>query len=411
MKQKHLFLMSTLLVALLSLTGCSDSDKTTNLPDDSHTTFNLKLEDKYASMELQSVLLYGLEDNSQSKIQREITTIENYSFKTDLKPGVYNINITAKGKLDGKEVELVGYVESLEIVKGAELEVTLKQLNISPNFVIEEIFFAGNKYPDSKKGVYIGDQYFRITNNSDEVLYADGLTIAEGGFSTYNKQDYTPDRKNTEVAVQALYQVPGNGTEYPVKPGESIIICDKAINHSEETNIPTTFDLSKADFEWYDDSPIANIKDTDNPDVPNLNKIYSYSFSVWIINQQGNRSYLLLRMGKETEAFLAENEKEYSFYHPGAERTIKREAYFVPNEWIIDAVNLSNRDKHQWNPIDSYLDAGYTYCGENSEDPNRFGTSVKRKIAYINNLGRSVLQDTNNSTEDFISSAKPSLAK
>src|SRR5699024_9497317 len=153
--------------------------------------------------------------------------------------------------------------------------------------------------------------------------------------------------------------------------------------------------------------------DTDNPEVPNLDKIYSYTLTIWILNMQGNRAYAILRMGKDKETFLAENQKEYSFiYDTGdSQINIKRKAYFVTNEWIIDAVNISTQDEHEWIVTDSSLDASYTYCGNDSNDPNRSGKSVRRKVAYQEADGRKVLQDTNNSKEDFIPTATPSVAE
>lgn len=409
MIQKHFSLLTLLLIAAFGFASCSDSDTTTSVVNQ-NATFELKLDEEHANFLIKSALVHGKELNSGAEVKLNIDNFENSTFELELRPGVYTLNIIASGLLNDKEVELKGHVENIEIKGSSHTPVKMISAVISEGFVIEEIFFAGNRYPETNKS-YIGDQYFKITNNSDKVRYADGLTIAEGEFTTYLFNDYTPNRTEEETPVQALYQVPGNGTEYPVQPGKSIIICDKAINHLEETGIPTTFDLSNADFEWFDESPIPRIKDTDNPDVPNLNKIYSLSYTIWLINQQGNRSYLLLRMGKDDESFLAENEKEYSYYHPGAERTITRKGYFVPNEWIIDAVTLSNKDKHQWLSISSSLDAGYTHCGENSADPDRKGTSVIRKISHTNENGRKVLQDTNNSSEDFIPTSKPSLAK
>ena len=65
-----------------------------------------------------------------------------------------------------------------------------------------------------------------------------------------------------------MYAIPGNGKDYPVQPGKSLLICDKAIDHREANS--NSFDLSNADFEWYDDSD--KNPDIDNPQVTNLDK-------------------------------------------------------------------------------------------------------------------------------------------
>lgn len=83
--------------------------------------------------------------------------------------------------------------------------------------------------------------------------------------------------------------------------------------------------------------------------------------------------------------------------------------YQVPNEWIIDAVNISNKAQYAWNVVDASLDMGYTYCGEVQLDKNRYNKSVRRKVLTTTIDGRKILQDTNNSTEDFEAQATPSL--
>ncbi|MFC2335482.1 MAG: LemA family protein, partial [Prevotella sp.] len=53
---------------------------------------------------------------------------------------------------------------------------------------------------------YTGDQYFRITNNSDEVLYADGLFIAESAFQQMIHQDYNQTiRRFPNVLVARMF--------------------------------------------------------------------------------------------------------------------------------------------------------------------------------------------------------------
>ena len=77
-----------------------------------------------------------------------------------------------------------------------------------------------------------------------------------------------------------------------------------------------------------------------------------------------------------------------------------KKSYVIPNEWIVDAVNLSPSETFQWLTFSQTLDAGYTYVAPTGSDVTRFGKAVRRKVQQIVN-GRRVLQDTNNSTDDF----------
>lgn len=399
----------TLLAVILGMTSCSDSNNDVPEVKESNLIVKLNLQENVNGQKIYDALLEGVEVNTKRYIKQNISIEDNHSFKTYLKPGLYNLSISGKINVNNEEKRIKGYLKNLEIdgspLVNQESKISI-QNNSSDDFVIEELFYTGNRHPSTNK-VYIGDQYFKITNNSDVVKYADGLAIAETEFMTSNKYDYTPDRMNEMVAIDALYVVPGDGKTYPVQPGESIIICDKATNHTIE--VPNSFDLSKANFEWYDESSVPGMQDTDNPDVPNLDKIYSYTRTIWILTQQGNKAYCLLRLQEDAETFLQTRYLDYSFVHPATNKKMDKKSYFIPNSWFLDVVTLASNDKYEWQVTDLSLDAGYTTCGIDSKDTNRNGKSVRRKIAYTTAEGRKVLQKTNNSTDDFERDAIPSL--
>lgn len=332
--------------------------------------------------------------NLTTKTERsEDVVITEGGFSLTLSAGLYNLSFAAKDA----QGDYRAYLESVNVT-GSEQTLHLAPFKVDRklDFVIDEIFYTGTVYPDTKKS-YTGDAYFKITNNSDMILYADGLTIAESAFVTATKRDFTPNIMAEAVTVHAIYTVPGTGKEHPIKPGESFIISDKAINHKVEGHL-NSFDLSASAFEWYDEST-NGFKDTDNPSVSNLDKIYCYTQSVWIPSRQGNRSYLLARMGVSKDIYLKDFKYDYSYVFN--DRVIKQSDYKIPNSWVLDAVTLASTDGWQWNCVDQSLDAGYTYCGVNSKDPERYGKCVRRKRAVDSNSGLVVLKDTNNSTVDF----------
>ena len=80
-------------------------------------------------------------------------------------------------------------------------------------------------------------------------------------------------------------------------------------------------------------------------------------------------------------------------------------SYRLPNSWILDAVNMSVPALFQWIVTSPTLDKGYTYCADFGWDDSRYGKSVRRKVASMDQ-GRAILQDTNNSTDDFEPRAK-----
>ena len=332
-------------------------------------------------------------------------TMTGTTGKITLNEGLYDITVEGKMNyiVDEKTVEgqVKGYKESVNLVGTTSADnIKLFLFNSKADFVIEEVYFAGSTTPEGKQ--YLADQYIKIYNNSDSVLYADGLVILESAFKTSQKYDYTPDVMSQAMVVQSVYAIPGNGKDYPIQPGESLLICDKAIDHREANS--NSFDLSNADFEWYDDSD--KNPDIDNPQVTNLDKIYSSSLTTWSLHNQGLCAYAIARLQVNKETFLKDYRyhADYIFINP---MTIDR--YQVPNAWIIDAVNISNKAQYAWNVVDASLDMGFTYCGEVASDKNRYNKSVRRKVLSTTPDGRKILKDTNNSTEDFEAKATPSL--
>ena len=186
--------------------------------------------------------------------------------------------------------------------------------------------------------------------------------------------------------------IPGTGTSVPVEPGESLVVALNAMNHTEAN--ANSFDLSKANYEFYDVSSSASNQDTDNQDVPNLDKWYCYTLSYFIINNQGGKTYAIAKMRQDKDSYLADNyyEAKYTAVN-GKEMTTK--SYKVDNSWILDAVNLAPKSAWQWNLVSSALDAGYAYVAETGSDKTRYGKSVIRKKEN----GKWV--DTNNSSNDF----------
>ena len=333
-------------------------------------------------------------------------TMTGTTGKITLNEGLYNITVEGKMNyiVDEKTVEgqVKGYKESVNLVGTTSANIKLFLFNSKADFVIEEVYFAGSTTPEGKQ--YLADQYIKIYNNSDSVLYADGLVILESAFKTSQKYDYTPDIMSRAMAVQCVYAIPGNGKDYPVQPGKSLLICDKAIDHREANS--NSFDLSNADFEWYDDSD--KNPDIDNPQVTNLDKIYSYTKTTWSLHNQGLCAYAIARLQVDKNTFLTDYTYKATYINVIGESQDKN-AYQVPNAWIIDAVNISNKAQYAWNVVDASLDMGFTYCGEVALDKNRYNKSVRRKVLSTTPDGRKILKDTNNSTEDFEAKATPSL--
>jgi len=378
----------------------------------SYVNINMKLpkvlKEKGAVMESFTVHLTNV--NSGAEIKKEFSSMDQ--FILDVENSLYNIIVegnvsysTARGTgLETiKEEKVKGAKQNIEIINGLlNLNIELFLFNDTPGFVISEIFFTGTKTPDGKQ--YNDDKYFEIYNNSSEVLYADGLCIGETELNTASALNkYTPDIRGTATPVSAVYRIPGTGKQHPVQPGESIVICDVAMDH---TTVNTkSFDLSKAAFEWFDGADV----DVDIPEVPNMEKMVSTSATSWALHNRGFNSYILFKLDNSIspESFTNDNayHYQYTFVFGTFTRVMEFDAWKVPNDLIIDAVECSTPSNFEWKALDPSLDISWTHSGDG--DDARYGKSVCRKIAHTEKDGRKVLMDTNDSGSDFIPTAEP----
>ena len=131
------------------------------------------------------------------------------------------------------------------------------------------------------------------------------------------------------------------------------------------------------------------------------------------MHKQGLKAYAIGRLGVDKETFLQDYKYDYNYTMvlPSGTYPMSNSAYKIPNEWIIDAVNVSNVSQYVWNVTAPNLDMGWTYCAEIKNDNDRYGKSIKRKTLSTTSDGRKILKDTNNSTNDFEAKATPTLKK
>ena len=325
--------------------------------------------------------------------------------------GTYNVSIT--GDLSFTKDGVAGTAkvdqknENVQVsASNANVKMAVSNFDAKGGFVISELFYAGTTTPEGKQ--YTKDQYVIISNNSDVTLYADSIAFVESAFVTTLKFDYTPDIMSEYMTVDAIYMIPGNGKSVPVEPGDSLVLAINAQNHKEAN--PNSFDLSKANYEFYDESSSAKNLDTDNPNVPNLDKWYCYTQSIFMLHNRGYKAYAIARMHQDKESYMKENNYKptYIFVNPKDGSTKKvsvSNCLKLPNSWILDAVNLSPKNEWQWQVTSPALDAGYAYCANTGSDKTMFNKAVIRKKEN----GKWV--DTNNSSNDFEMGVTPSYLK
>ena len=395
----------------LFMTSCSSDDKTPVVPLTS-LTLEIPSNLENAVLTNASAIVTNVQTQKVVNVTNDqfLKNGNNYQLQlNNLEEGTYNVamkghlDFTLNGVAGQKDFEVKSDNVSIS-EKSSSLKLTVSTFTAQGGFVISEIFFTGTSTAEG--GSYSGDQYIRITNNSDVTLYADSIAVLESAFLTTQKQDYTPDIMSTDFSVQACYMIPGTGKSVPVEPGASLTLAVNAINHKAEQ--PNSIDLSGADFEFYDESSNANFTDPDGT-APNLDKWYCYTATIYQFHSRGFNSMAIAKMKTTKEDWLQNNvyDAKYLFvFGDFSKEMTKKGIYKVPNAWILDGVNLSVESVREWNVLDASIDASWTYCGKVDRDETRFNKSVIRKQD-----AKGKYSATNKSTNDFTPEAPASLLK
>jgi hypothetical protein len=414
MKIKSLFFV---LMVLAVFTACNDDDtinKTllsinVNMPEDIKGK-NPKITE--AEFKLANV-------NTGEVITKKVDYFPVSYFEVE--DGLYNVDVNATIKyetvnIDGEvvasqSVKARAVKDNVEVKDGnldLPLNFFIQATNENSTFVISEIFFSGTSTPEGKSYRY--DKFFEIYNNTNETLYADGLCIGEGAFNTVlTYSQLSPETaKTSKTVLHAIYRIPGSGKEYPIESGKTLVLADIAKDHTEDNE--NSFNLSGANFEWYDDSKF----DVDIPEVANLEKVVSYSPTVWSPHSRGYNAYVIFKLPNSIKAedFAKENSFDYSyvFHAPTKDITMNRQAWAIDTGDVIDAVECSAPSKFKGLAYSPKLDVGFTYVGETAD--KKYGHSVKRRVESTTEDGRIVLMDNNDSSIDFLAGAeKPSPGK
>ena len=320
----------------------------------------------------------------------------NIAVKGTINYKLNNQNIAAKVKAECQNIA----ISAAETQKTTQI--ALNVYSAQEGFVISEIFFTGTTTPDGF--MYTDDQYIKIGNNSDTTMYADGIAFIESFFTSDDKHDYQPDIRNEAMTISAIYVIPGTGHDVPVLPGKELLIALTAIDHRPIN--PNSFDLRKADFEIYDKSSHPE-GDQDNPKVPNLLNWYANFTGTFVMHTRGVKSYALARPMVDQSTYTKQYRYKFGYIFKKGDIVVpmNENEYFMPNAWIIDAVNLAVPTVYEWNIISARLDKGFTYCGNVDFDEARYNKAVVRK------RNENGWIDTNNSTNDFTPNAVPSCSK
>jgi hypothetical protein len=347
-----------------------------------HLTVKLTYPSDVAKEDLTSLSIEAVNAEKEvSYTEEDALTKETISF--EVTSGQYVVS--AKGIVT-PAISVAGS-KSVDVYADAEVTIDLSSVMKSP-LLFKEIYHAST-FP-----FYINDTYFEIVNNSDEVQYLDqvilgAMTLLTAPNPWVDAQGNLLDKYPCNGYVIAF---PGSGKDYPIQPGESVVIANDATNHvaAGYENRP---DLSKANWEVYR-ANATMFTDTDY-DAPNMDIVYCNAPTMkgFALGMFGE-GLLMAKLpdGMAPADFAADANNRMTI--PNTQTTIQY--LMIPSKYILDAVEIF--DPTAQNHYHTFLakdDAGYTSTEAWS------GKCERRKVSEIKN-GRPYYQDTNNSTDDFL---------
>lgn len=265
------------------------------------------------------------------------------------------------------------------------------------------------------------DQYITIYNPSKQTLYLDSMAIVTNQIDPRVIFEFAPGDNfvNSYYGVNSIMCFPGKGHDYPVKPGQTIVIANHAIDHAKDyekylddngenlkeyEGIDQFLDLSKADFEW---SPSTD--KNNNPNVPDLMPITPNRAMSTIPEAVG---LALVRLPWSPATFAqyekrnAEADKKAKVKNPVHYINVTNTdfadfiAVEIPFNNVIDCMTICPRKRFLMKP--SKLDKGFlgvteeNFSSYNNENLLKvMGLSLQRKFD-----GKGFV-DTDNTTTDF----------
>lgn len=322
-------------------------------------------------------------------------------------PDVYNASTSWKvsaaeyAEKTGKPVENKNYTISgnLTATKFATTDETPVAMGTvitqDQSILIGKVYYQGCKDDNNKNYIYA--DYLELYNNSDEDIDVAGLYVAllesaVGAGSPHYPIEYITTQDS--VIAKQVFRIPADNP-FMVKPGGTVLLVNSAVDHTKK-GASTQPNLLDADFEAKDKN---NNKHENNPAVPELIQIFSTTTITYMnLMNGGPCGVIIFETDEDVAVDWMNNYLTYKYGYSSGVQYMK-----IPTRFIVDAVDVlkyngeTGVDTNTKRLFD-YLDAGFAYTEAKTGYDGRL---VRRKVASVTEDGRKILQDTNNSANDF----------
>ena len=321
---------------------------------------------------------------------KAVTDEEGVAVFQDLLPDVYSLAVSyvlpreeygnmVNPPIEANDVLLNGTLPNLRIYENYNGELTL-QMGVRQSLIFSKIYYSGTKNANNKN--YDVDQYIELYNNSDQTVSTENIHIA------LLETESTPwfvEEKEQYIYAKDIFKLPTRDLE----PGKSILIARQAIDHTIDA--PLSLDLTIADYE------VKAVNKPQNSQVEQLPHVYKSLATLDWLNMVvgGGNQLVLFRYDGDVNDLTKKQKPDAKPSH----------AWYVQiaTSMVLDGVECL---KYNAQEIDlskkrmpARIDASYQTLSTAS---GRTGESIERKVARVEENGRVVLQDTNNSLEDFV---------
>ncbi len=362
----------------------------------------------------------GFDLEGSLAVVEEMNTGNRYSVPTDaagcfslsLPNGIYRINVS--GRFDR---DVFNGAADKVVISGSDVAMSLPlSYSRAGSIVIKELYCGGCKMLP-QEGNYQGDQYFILHNNDYNVQYLDSLCF--GTLSPNNSTGTNPWVSKNESTgetifpdflpiIQAVWQMPGDGDDFPLHPGEDAVICLRgAIDHTLQ--YPLSVNLNKPDyFVCYNITYFWNTMYHPAP-----GNLISQDRIVDVVIKTGQANAYTLSLSSPTLViWKPEGMTMHEFANaPGNVIPVPGsnvdDVVTIPMDWVYDAVEVfDGRSANNSKRLPPAVDAGYIM-----QTDIYLGRSLMRHVDENASAaaGYEVLADTNNSLNDFYETEKQSL--
>lgn len=400
-----------ILTAILMIAGCADFKNGNPYQD----TLNI--------LTVSPVYPEGYEYAAHAGVQviaEDTGTGNRYTSLTDesgtavfhLSNGLYRVGIS--DRYDG---DLFNGSADRVVVSGSDVTLKLSLAHSKAgSIVIKELYTGGcKKLPE--QGDYQTDKYFILHNNHYEVQYLDSLCF--GTLSPYNssasnvwvtKDDATGEDIFPDFVpiIQAVWQMPGDGDDFPLQPGEDAVIalCG-AIDHAAQ--FPLSVNLNREDyFVCYNTAYFPNTLYHPAPG----DRISTERYVDVVVKTGKANAYTVSVSSPTLVIWKTQGMTMHEFVNVTGNMTpvpgsLSDNVVKLPYDWVIDAVEVFDaRSTNNTKRLPPSLDAGYSL-----QTDTYLGRSHMRRVDSdaSASAGYEVLADTNNSSNDFYETEKQSL--